>query len=251
MEVGAFSPDDLTRREVRVRSEIRKLQEERAAVMEDEILTLRKEREVTIAKIATLQMQLQELRTENDLLKDQRSDSAILVRLAKAEQDLARETESKNELKGKLKVTTQHNGRLLIKVKRLENALNKRPRSQVKEQGLCVRSTSLGQLTAAVEVEESVSVARGNAIAGNPVDNCEEDDLRTCCQSCQTDDVMYRIAECQTGSSYELTSTECQTDAMAVQIRYKVPDNVRNALVEAHQTIDELRQQSAVSGFTL
>ena len=198
MEVGAFSPDDLTRHEVRVRSEIRQLQEERAAVMEDEILALRKEREVTIAQIATLQVQLQELRTENDLLKNQRSDSAILVRLAKAEQDLVREIESKNDMRGKLKVTTQHNGRLLIKVKRLENELNKRPRSQLKEQGLCLRSTSLGQLTVAVE-EESV-VARGNVVnAGSPVENGEEDELGTCCQSCQTDDVVYRMAECQTG----------------------------------------------------
>ena len=54
-------------------------------------------------------------------------------------------------------------------------------------------------------------------------------------------------------SGSELISTESQTDMLAVQptvqIRYKVPDNVRDALTEAHQTIDELRQQSAVSDF--
>lgn len=198
MEAGSPPPtDDLIRREVRVRDEIRQLQEQRAAALEEEILALQKEREITFAKIATQQLQILELRTENDLMKSQRSDSAILVRLAKAEQELARENESNNEMRRKLKLATQHNGRLLIKVKRLENELNKRPRSQIKDHGLAVRSASLSQLS--VEVEEGgVTVGNDEGTGTTRIGNGEKEEVEVCCQGCQTDDMVYRNEECQT-----------------------------------------------------
>lgn len=194
MEAGQ-SPGELSRREQRVRDEIRQLQDQRAAAMREEISSLHNEREIALAKISTLQTQLVELQNENEVLRGNRSEAAILVRLAKTEQDLSREIAMKNEMRGKLKVATQHNGRLLIKVKKLESQLKGRPVILLNEGGLKLRSASLGQLRDDLNEE---GVTDSDCDDGDARMSNKRVEVEMSSRGCQTDVVVCRTEECQT-----------------------------------------------------
>ena len=108
-----------------MRDEIRTLQEERARALLEEIDTLQKEKRLAVAKFQTVQAELTLLRKENERLKRDGGPNAaanLVAKLARLEEATQRDETTKRELRDKLKTSTQHNARLMLKIKKLERA---------------------------------------------------------------------------------------------------------------------------------
>ncbi|XP_065838561.1 uncharacterized protein [Oscarella lobularis] len=185
--------EDLSLREARMRDEIRTLQEERARALLEEIDALQKEKRLAVAKFQAVQAELTLLRKENERLKRDGGPNAaanLVAKLARLEEATQRDETTKRELRDKLKTSTQHNARLMLKIKKLE---------QPDEGG-----GSSSNSSATAQRRYSIDSASRSVQAG---------------------------------------SSGVAAPSPPVQIRYKVPDNVREALGEAKQTIGDLRRQ--------